>query len=323
MKYCNFMDFYATLGKENDEANAKWEEMSEKDNLTNKISNIVMFIVDLPILIVIAICVTHYKIQFQSLYITLLGVFVMIFIDFFIALMTEILVGSKNVAEFNEEYKQSVINKMLENFVEDLDYVPQKGMPQKIYNESGYEDYHNEYKSDDYFEGVLCGLKIRMADVTTELVTIERDKDGNTSTETDLLFSGLFGKVKLNKSINMDMRITNDKGLFSKGKHKVEMDAQDFEKVFNVYATNSIVAMQILTIDIQEDIINLYNESKIDFDIIIKDDNMYIFFHTGDMFEVYSMKNKPREILEEYVEIMKFITELVDKMTKTIDKVQL
>lgn len=70
--------------------------------------------------------------------------------------------------------------------------------------------------------------------------------------------------------------------------------------------------------DIQENILNLYNKYKIDFQITIMNDKMYVLFHTGSMFEVFSTKNNPNKVLEKYFEIMKFIYKLVDKIITTI-----
>ena len=115
------------------------------------------------------------------------------------------------------------------------------------------------------------------------------------------------------------MTITKDYGfsLFN-NKQKLEMDSCEFEKAFNVYTDNNIIAMQLLTADIQEDILNLYNKYKINFHIAIMHDKMYVLFNTGRMFETFSTNSSPNEVLEKYFEIMKFIYKLVDKIIITI-----
>ncbi len=96
-----------------------------------------------------------------------------------------------------------------------------------------------------------------------------------------------------------------------------------FEELFTVLSNNNVIAMQLLTIDLQEDILELYNNAKLDFDIVIKNNNMYVFFETGDMFEVYSTRYSPKEVLEKYFEIMKFITKIVEKISKAIGETQI
>ena len=162
-----------------------------------------------------------------------------------------------------------------------------------------------------------------MADVDAKLVTTEEDKNGDTHTETTTIFNGLFGKIFVDKSIDADISIIRGKK-YSFGKmQKVEMDFRGFEELFTVLSDNNMIAMQLLTIDLQEDILELYNNAKLDFDIVIKNNNMYVFFETGDMFEVYSTRYSPKEVLEKYFEIMKFITKIVEKISKAIGETQI
>ena len=96
-----------------------------------------------------------------------------------------------------------------------------------------------------------------------------------------------------------------------------------FEELFTVLSDNNMIAMQLLTIDLQEDILELYNKYRINFYITIMQNRMYVLFNTGSMFEVFSTKKSPNEVLEKYFEIMKFIYKLVEKMLKTIESTQI
>ena len=94
------------------------------------------------------------------------------------------------------------------------------------------------------------------------------------------IFGGLFGKIELEKSINSNLNITRDYSSSIKKTQKLEMDSYGFEKIFNVYTDNNIIAMQLLTSDIQEGLLDIYNKYKIDFHIIIKQNKMYVLFDT-------------------------------------------
>lgn len=310
MKYENFVEFFSSLDADNNEIISKWEELSKKEKKVSWIIIIVMLVVDAFIL---------YNIKLFSLFsITLIFI-----VDIFIFIISKIIPGNKDIEQFNEDYKDKVINKMLENFIEELDYIPLKSMPSDIYDEAEYGGYYNRYYSDDYFEGKINDQKIVMADLLVQEETKKKDKDGNEITETTTIFNGLFGKINLNKSINSNMSITRDYGFSISNEQKLEMDSYEFEKVFNVYTDNNIIAMQLLTSDIQEDILALYNKYKINFHISITNDKMYVLFDTGNMFEVFSTKNSPDEVLEEYFEIMKFIYKLVEKVLITINSTQI
>lgn len=137
------------------------------------------------------------------------------------------------------------------------------------------------------------------------------------------IFGGLFGKIELEKSINSNLNITRDYSSSIKKTQKLEMDSYGFEKIFNVYTDNNIIAMQLLTSDIQEGLLDIYNKYKIDFHIIIKQNKMYVLFDTESMFEVFSTKDNPSEVLKKYFEIMTFIYILIEKILKTIESTQI
>lgn len=310
MKYENFIEFFSSLNAENGEITSRWEDLSKKQRKISLITVIIILAIDAVIL---------YKTKGFSIFV-IVPIFI---VDIFIFIISKIIFGNKDVAQFNKDYKEKVINKMLENFIEELDYIPLKSLPSNVYDEAKYGGHYNKYYSDDYFEGKINGQKIVMADLLVQEETRTKDKDGNEETETTTIFNGLFGKINIDKSINANMTITKDHGFSFFNKQKLEMDSFEFEKVFNVYTDNDIISMQLLTADIQEDILELYNKYKISFHITIMNNKMYVLFNTGSMFEVFSTKRSPNEVLEKYFEIMKFIYKLVDKIIITIENTQI
>ena len=128
----------------------------------------------------------------------------------FIFIISLFIFGEKDVVQFNKDYKDKVINILLENFVEELDYIPLKSLPRSIYDEAQYGGHYNRYHSDDYFEGKINGQKIVMADLLVQEETTGTDKNGHEETEEETIFNGLFGKINLNKSINSNLILNGD-----------------------------------------------------------------------------------------------------------------
>lgn len=308
MKYEDFNEFFSSIDADNNEVISKWEELSKRKRKVSIIVVIILLIIDALIL---------YKVRTFSLFV-IMPIFI---IDIFIYIISQIATNGEDIEQFNNDYKEKFVNKMLENFIEELDYIPLKGLSRNVFDEAKYGGNYNKYYSDDYFEGKINNQKIVMADLNVQEEIKKKDKDGNETTETTTIFNGLFGKINLSKSINTTIYVTREYGFFDE--QKLEMDSYEFEKAFSVYAENKITAMQLLTSDVQEDILELYNKYKIDFNIIIRNDKMYVLFETGSMFEIFSTRNNPNEVLEEYFEIMKFIYKLVDKILKTIDSTQI
>ena len=309
MKYENFTDFVSNMGTDNNNIMSRWDELRKKNKKINLITILILLIIDILVLFIL-------KISTNS-------IFSIIMADVFIYIIIYVIFEGRDISQFNNDYKENVISKMLENFITNLDYVPSKRMPSYIYDEAKYGGYYNKYSSDDYLEGSINGQKIIMADLLVQEETTHTDSDGIETSDTKTIFNGLFGKIELNKSINSNLKITRNHGISLFNKNKIEMDSYDFEKTFNVYSDNNIIAMQLLTADIQEDILDLYNKYKINFDIIVMNNKMYVLFNTGNMFEVFSNKKNPNEMLEKYFEIMKFIYKLVDKILKTIETTQI
>ena len=196
-------------------------------------------------------------------------------------------------------------------------------MPEAIYNEAKYGEYYNRYYSDDYLEAKIDSkYLLDMAEVLTQRVETKTDSDGSTHTETTTLFHGLFAKVILDKSINSDLRITPNYYTY---KNKLEMDSNEFEKKFNVFATDKIIGMQILTADIMEEILEFKNKTKNSFDIFINQNIIYLRFNCGSMFETVALKKGElsEKELRKYYDVLEFITKLTNKIINTINETEL
>ena len=169
MKYENFEEFYSNMDTDNNKILEKWEKLSAKKRKVFWLILLIIFIVDIIIL---------FKVKFISIF-SIVPIFI---VDIFIFIISQIISGNKDIVQFNNDYKEDIINKMLENFIEELDYIPLKGMPSNIYDEAQYGGNYNKYYSDDYFEGKIKGQKIIMADLLVQEETKKRDKDGNETT---------------------------------------------------------------------------------------------------------------------------------------------
>ena len=97
------------------------------------------------------------------------------------------------------------------------------------------------------------------------------------------------------------------------------MDSKEFEKYFDVYSDSNILAMEILTHDIMEELVQFYNTYRIEFEIVIKNNNIYIRFNTGVMFEPNILKkSNDMNTLWIYYNVLKFITNVTIKINKLL-----
>ena len=253
MKYKNFDDFFSSIDINKNEMIDNWENLKKRKKKITIITTIVMITIILSLFYLIC-----YNTKLIRLIIPMFILFVIIITKL---INTESKI-SKEIIKSNQEYKEKIIEKMLQNFIDELDYIPLKEMPSDIFDEANYGGYYNSYVSDDYFEGKINNQNIKMADLLVQRITVEKDKDGNEEKKVMTIFGGLFGKIELEKSINSNLNITRDYSSSIKKTQKLEMDSYGFEKIFNVYTDNNIIAMQLLTSDIQEGLLDIYNKYK-------------------------------------------------------------
>lgn len=316
----DFENFYSNNINEN-ELNDIWENTKQEKKKRKLIS--------IPLILIVDILLIYWFSNMFGNFNAGLGLFPYLFIIIPILIVDTIILAivslafSKKSRLYNDVFKEKVMDKIFKNFLSDVDYIPKKQMPQSIYREGKYDGYYNRYYSDDYVEGNIDDkYLIKMAEITTEHEKTTTDSDGNTHTETTTIFSGLFAKINIGKSIKTELRIGTNRTISKK--KRLEMDSDEFEKYFDVSSTNDIVGMQILTHDIMDMLVDFRNKLKMPLDILIRDDMMYIRLHVGKMFEAKFNKNAviDKQILQRYFDIVNFIYSLSKKMIKTIEETE-
>lgn len=246
-----------------------------------------------------------------------------IVIDTFLYLIIS-LPFSKNRNKYNYEFKNIIINKLLLNFYNKINYTPKLKMPKTTYCEAQYKEFFNRYYSEDYMSGFLDDkYPLKMAEVKTIEETTRRDSDGHTHTSRTTKFHGLFAKIEMDKSINSNLLLGSNLSIPSS--QRLEMDSQEFEKFFDVSASNSIIGMQLLTHDIMELLISFRKSTGIEYDISIYNNIMYLRFHTYEIFELKSIRKGAfdKEMLKKYYDILDFTYTLSRTFIDLIEKTEI
>lgn len=268
--------------------------------------------------------------------ITLIGLFIImkialdsmrsfIFLPWFIVItmMLIVIITATNKGKYTKIFKQKVIEPFVKNIDENLNYNPSKGIASVLYRRGEFEHF-DRYSSEDAIEGILDGkYQVRMAEVHTQ--DVSTDSKGRTHTYT--LFHGIFGNVECAKNINTNIKIYSDKGILGnifKGKTKIEMDSTEFEKYFDINSENKIIAMQILTSDVMQMMIEFRKQSKIKYELTIKENQIYIRFHTGDVFEPKMFTHAlDYDMLKRYYDIIEFIFKVSREINKVIENTEI
>lgn len=318
----NFEDLFKEI-EENQEIKKSWQEAREEQKKMNKIRGIIAIITIILGLgfIILKMNLNSYK-EFNA-FLIIPSLFFIFFVNL-IAFVITCLISKKQNA-YKLEFKQVIIKKLIDNFYDNLEYYPLKEMPERIYEKPNYNEYYNEYHSEDYFEGQIKNkYYIDMAEVFTEHFETHTDSEGNTHTTRTTIFHGLFAKVTSEKSITSELRIVQDK-IGKYNKNRLNMDSSEFEKYFDVITDNKIIAMQLLTADVMEEMIEFENKTNMKYDIVVKENEIYLRFHCGDMFEPQSVRkgiiNKAQ--LEKYFYMLNFTYNLSNRLIELINETEI
>lgn len=245
--------------------------------------------------------------------------FVFLYLAFIITFITIIVIG--NSTKYKAFFKENIIKTFVKEYSETLEYLPTLGINSRIYDEAEFEKNYDRYYTEDLIKGTLNDKYIvAMAEVHTE--NESRDSDGDTTYTT--IFHGLFAKVEFPKLVNANIKIRENKLIKIGKKNRIEMDSSEFEKKFDVYTTDKIIAMQLLTADIMQMLLDFKEKNKIIPEMTLKGNVLYIRFSTGDMFEPTLMRNALKyETLKKYYDTINFTLNITERFLKNIEETEL
>lgn len=101
---------------------------------------------------------------------------------------------------------------------------------------------------------------------------------------------------------------------------KLELDSDKFEKEFNIYTDNKIIAMQVLTSDVMEMLANINEKYGMYYNIVIKEKKLYISFGVGSIFSACFL-NKEKIFLD--YSILNYIIDVISIVNRAINSVNI
>ncbi|MCL2355511.1 MAG: DUF3137 domain-containing protein [Oscillospiraceae bacterium] len=155
-----------------------------------------------------------------------------------------------------------VIQEMFETFLGDNTvYTPKKTISREIFDVGNTYGNYNRYSGNQLIEFTRGNLLISMSNIAV----IRGSTRGGGALVT--VFEGMFVSVKLNNSVSDSITIEsyqkkNNKAI-SKNPDKVLLENFEFEEIFDVYSKNQILARQILTLEVQEQLVEFDKQTEI------------------------------------------------------------
>lgn len=235
---------------------------------------------------------------------------------FLIIMMMGMLIA-KNQTKYTELFKKNIVPSFMEMIFENVRYSRDERVREKVeknYQASGFDSETTvRLKMNDYIEYSQGNSEIEIANIWAY------EMPGN---ENDMTFFGLFAQTDSVKPIEQFIKISKNK--LNKKKSKIDMDSSDFEEIFDIYAEDKIYAMRILTADVMMLLLDFYEKYEMKFEIILKEQKVYLRFYTGKIFEKKLFRNPmKKKNLFIYYSIMEFVVELTKSINKALEQIEL
>jgi len=242
----------------------------------------------------------------------------------FVILGIFIYINHKSKNQYKLLYKNNIVSRFVKLVNESLTYTPnseKNGPLVDEYKAANFDDksFNNLY-NDDNSEGYIeDNIYIKANDIR-----VEKIYGGGRYESVDELFKGIFASTKTNKNINSFIKISKNKHHIFDNDYKVQMDDSTFEKYFDVYSEEKLLTMRILTSDIMTSLMDFYRKYELEFEIIFRNDTIYLRFFTGEMFEPKLFGNSmDKELLLVYYEILKLVVDITKKINVTLQEIEI
>ncbi|CAA6800404.1 MAG: Unknown protein [uncultured Aureispira sp.] len=234
------------------------------------------------------------------------GVFPLIGLLFFCAMVGFFIIDRFKVAPYRTNYRLNFKKKTFSTFIEALYpgiyYAPGNYVPSCLFDKSELFGSYDNYSGEDYFEGKTengCSFKFSELSVTSTETTT--DSEGHSDSTTTTVFSGLLFVLNRENRVQGRIQVLPDTaesnfgkvgkffqkniGAFFKGSSMVYMEGHpEFEKEFVVYSKHKEEVHRVLSPNLLQAIYDLRYKWKTRLSISFIGHEMYVALPTNKDF---------------------------------------
>ncbi len=216
---------------------------------------------------------------------------------------------------YKKSFKELIIGRLVNLYNKDFSFSASCGISDFDYRQGHFEIF-DRYHSEDLIRGSINDkYDFQMSEVKTEEEEVIEDSDGNTHIEHNTLFSGVFGIVELQGDMPLQMHIKSNSFINRYNKDRIEVDSLEFEKEYDMFATDKVRAMEIFTSELIEEFNKYQEETKRSIEIKVKNNRLFFRIACGATFEAPMIKDAlSYEFLQKNYRIIDYPVTIISKM---------
>lgn len=214
----------------------------------------------------------------------------------------------KEQVDLVKKIKEELAPKVIQMNLPNSEYLPYEGISEEVYKQAEYIENIGEYYSHDKINWNVENKNIEFAEINFNMNGDKKQK-----------FIGMLGVVTLPRDIRTKIKI-NREGTYEKYYFfKANIENEEFESKFDVMSPNKNLAVKLLTEELANKILSLYNTYGYKLDINIIRNKLYVRIETGSIIiNTNDGEEIDRNRLEKRYAMLKSTTELMDTICQAV-----
>ena len=271
------------------------------------------------------ICIGTFLVIFSFLVFILAVKYSMIFLVIGLVLIFDIagiIYSLKEFEKYERKFKDIFLPYLVRLYNNKLTYNKVASIDKNIYNNSKLPSKFDEfYSSDEVFGYLYNNLLVKFSYIKTN-INKKSVVEGNTVVEKINNYYGIFGYTVCSKNINAEINIKKNDLKKNLAKNRIELESIEFEKEFDCFANNKIVALQVLKPELIDKITNLNNILKCPLEINIINNMIYFRVMINDIFVAPKFKMPiNKEYLRKLYNAIDVCYELMECISNSVNNI--
>ncbi len=219
----------------------------------------------------------------------------------------------------NAQFKGIILHRIADAF--GFNYSYKSPLRATDFTESGFDYDFDFFRSEDMLTGTLKnGSYVILSEIllTKEVTVI--DDDGRSHVEERTEYDGVYAKVTIPNAYYALMELKQNDITQKFSKRRVEMESEEFEKKYDIIASDRLQALKVFSSDVIDAILKSDALGVKKLQIKIQYGNMYMRFPRKVFLEMSGEDKFMRKDIQKYYDEMGIIFDLIEKVTDSVIK---